>query len=361
MPVMPVAPSAFAIARYEAHAAEADARYAEFMAAPEGIAVWQRVRVADVFRDGCRDMGASLRWQLGGLTKAMDYLTDAANYLEPWYGIGVTAAAFGAEYEWPEGQAPVARPRYRTVNEVPALAARPAAQAHIMRHVLAMIDYFLEETRGQIPLSWSDLQNPLNVATELVDTSGFFTGFVEEPEAIRRILAALTDEVIRFTEEQSRRIGDRLVRPGHGFASARPGTGIGLSTDNLVMISPRAYRQFCVENDARIGAAFGGTAIHSCGDWARWIDAVRVNPQLMMVDAAFTPRTDPNYNDAAAFRAAFAGTGIVVQARMVGDPDEVLARVQQLWGPGMWLIVVTYEQDQVAQHRLYRDIHALSK
>ena len=106
MPVTPVAPAAFDFARYEAHAAAADARYAEFMRRPEGIAVWQRVRVADVFRDGCRDMAASLRWQLGGLTKALAYLTDAPNYLEPWYGIGVTAAAFGAEYEWPEGRRP---------------------------------------------------------------------------------------------------------------------------------------------------------------------------------------------------------------------------------------------------------------
>ncbi len=359
MPVTPVAPTDFELARYETHAAEAEARYAAFLASREGVAVWQRVRVAEVFRDGCRDPHASLRWQLGGLTKALDYLTDAPNYLEPWYGIGVTAAAFGAEYEWPEGQAPVARPRYRTVHDVPALTARPAEQAQIMRHVLAMIDYFLEATHGRIPMSWSDLQNPLNVATELVDTSGFFLGFVDAPEAVRRILASLTDEVIRFTQEQSRRIGDQLVRPGHGFASARAGTGIGLSTDNLVMISPRAYRQFCVENDARIGAAFGGTAIHSCGDWARWIEAVKSNPQLTMVDAAFTPRTDPNTNDAAAFRAAFAGTGTIVHARMVGEPDEVLARVKQLWGPGMRLMVVTYEQDPAAQHRLYRDIHAL--
>ena len=97
MPATPVAPAEFDIPHYEAHAAEADGRYAEFMRRTEGIAVWQRVRVADVFRDGCRDMTASLHWQLGGLTKALDYLTDAANYLEPWYGIGVTAAAFGAE------------------------------------------------------------------------------------------------------------------------------------------------------------------------------------------------------------------------------------------------------------------------
>ena len=177
-------------------------------------------------------------------------------------------------------------------------------------------------------------ENPLNVATELVDTSGFFTGFVEGAEAIRRILAALTDEVIRFTEEQSRRIGDRLVRPGHGFASARAGRGIGLSTDNLVMISPRAYRQFCVENDARIGAAFGGTAIHSCGDWARLDRSSQGESAVDRGGCLVHPRTDPNTNDAAAFRAAFAGTGIVVQARMVGDPDEVLARVQQALGTG---------------------------
>ncbi len=361
MPVTPVAPANFDFARYEAHAAAAEARYAAFMARPEGIMVWQRVRVADVFRDGCRDMLASLRWQLGGLTKALDYLTDAPNYLEPWYGIGVTAAAFGAEYEWPEGQAPVARPRYRTAQEAPTLVARTAAEAQIMRHVLAMIDAFLEETQGRLPMSWSDLQNPLNVATELVETSGFFADFVEAPEAIHRILAALTDEVIRFTQEQTRRIGSRLVRPGHGFASARAGTGIGLSSDNLVMLSPRAYRQFCAANDARIGAAFGGTAIHSCGNWARWIEAVKSNPHLVEVDAAFSPQTDPAYNDPAAFRAAFAGTGIIVHARLVGDPDDVLARVRQLWGPGMRLVVVTYVQDPQAQHKLYHDLHDLSR
>ena len=319
------------------------------------------MRAADVFRDGCRDMAASLRWQLGGLTKALDYLTDAANYLEPWYGIGVTAAAFGAEYEWPEGQAPVARPRYRTVNEVPVLVARPAEQAQIMRHVLAMIDYFLEETRGRIPLSWSDLQNPLNVATELVDTSGFFTGFVEEPEASDGYSQRSPTKSSGSQRNRAAASAISSCDPATASPARGPGTGIGLSTDNLVMISPRAYRQFCVENDARIGAAFGGTAIHSCGDWARWIDAVKANPQLMMVDAAFTPRTDPNYNDAATFRDAFAGTGIVVQARMVGDPDEVLARVRQLWGPGMRLIVVTYEQDPAAQHRLYRDIQTLCR
>lgn len=362
VPVTPVAPGAFDYAAFADHWAAAEARYAAFLSRPEGIAVWQRVRVADVFRDGCRDMAASLRWQLGGLTKSLAYATDAATYLEPWYGIGVTAAAFGGEYDWPEGQAPVVRPLYASLADLPAaLAPRPAHDAQIMRHVLEMIAYFLTETGGRLPMSWSDLQNPINVATSLVETSAFFAGFVDAPDEVRRLFAALTDEVIRFTQEQSALIGDALVRPGHGFASARCGTGIGLSTDNLVMISPRAYKAFCVDNDARIGAAFGGTATHSCGDWARWLPAVKTNPQLTMVDAAFTPQTDPNCNDPAAFRQAFAGTGVIVHARMVGPAEQVLAKAQQLWGPGMRLIVTTYEQNPAEQHKLYAALHDLAR
>lgn len=360
MPVIPMTPAEFEFARYEAYAQAADARYATFAARSEGIAVWQRVRVADVFRDGCRDMEQSLQWQLGGLHKSLDYMTDAPTYLEPWYGIGVTASAFGGDYEWPEGQAPVMRPLWHDVADIPdTLPRRSASESPVMRHVLAMIEYFLEETRGRLPMSWSDLQNPLNVATELVDTAAFFSGILDAPEKVRTFLAALTDEVIRFTQEQSQLIGDCLVQPGHGFASARSGTGLGLSSDNLVMVSPRAYRQFCNGNDARIGEAFGGVAIHSCGDWARWLEAVKSNPQLIMVDAAFSPQTDPDPNDCAAFRQAFAGSGVIVHARMVGEPSEVLARARQLWGPGMRLIIVTYEQDPVAQHRLYHDIHSL--
>lgn len=359
MPGTPVEPGEFDYARFADHAAAADVRYAAFMRQPEGIAVWQRVRVADVFRDGCRDMAASLRWQLGGLMKSLAYATDAPAYLEPWYGIGVTAAAFGGEYEWPEGQAPVVRPLWQSASDVPDLIARPFERAPIMRHTLDMIEYFLDATKGRLPISWSDIQNPLNVATELVDTSGFFAGFVEQPDRVRQILAAVTDVVIAFTQQQTALIGPALVRPGHGFASSYAGTGIGMSSDNLVMISPRMFERFCVADSGRIGAAFGGAAIHSCGAYAKWLPALKKISSLTMVDAAFSPQTDPDPNECEPFRDTFAGAGVIVQARMVGDPDDVLARVERLWAQGMKLIVVTYVQDPVAQRQLYEDIHRL--
>jgi len=359
MTVTPIESRDFDLARYEAFAAEADQRYAEFLQKQEGLAVWQRVRVGEVFRDACRDMTQSLRLQLGGLLKSLDYATDAPMYLEPWYGIGTTASAFGGDYDWFDGQAPVVRPLYRSMDEVPPLVPREFDQAPSMRYTLDTIEYFLDQTQGRVPISWSDLQAPLNVATELIDTSAFFPALVEKADQVREVLSAVTDVVIRFTRQQSDLIGDRLARPGHGFASARTGRGIGLSTDNLVMISPRLYEKFCVTDNVTIGEAFEGVAIHSCGDYARWLPALKKINNLLMVDAAFTTQTDPNPNTPEAFRDALVNTGVIVHGRMVGEPDEVLALTKRLWTPGLKLIVVTYVQDPAAQRQLYQDIHAL--
>lgn len=360
MPVTPVEAQDFDLARYEAYAAECDQCYAEFLRQDEGVAVWQRVRAADVFRDGCRDMQQSLRWQLGGLTKTLDYLTDAPTYLEPWYGIGTSAAAFGADYDWPEGQAPVVNHVYDSVEDVPeALTPRDFNDAPIMRQTLEMIEYFLDQTRGRIPISWSDIQAPINVAGGIVDVSRFFLAFYENPDKIKAILKAATDVLIRFTQQQSELIGDRLARPGHGFASSRAGTGIGLSTDNLIMLSPAMYQQFCAENAARIGSHFGGAAIHSCGNWGKWLEAVKSIPNLIMIDGAFSPQTDPHYNHCEDFRDALVNTGVILHARLVGDPEDVLPRVKRLWKPGLKLIIGTHVQDPTAQRQLYHEIHQL--
>ncbi len=360
MPVTPLEPRNFDFAQYEEHARQADRRYAEFLSKRDGLAVWQRVRVGEVFRDACRDMHTSLRLQLGGLTKSLEYATDAPMYLEPWYGIGTTASAFGAEYEWAPGQAPAVRPQYKCIADVPALTPRDFADVPILRYTLETIEYFLEQTQGRVPMSWTDLQAPINVATELVDTSEFLLGLVDAPDKAREMLAAITNLVISFTGKQSTLIGNMLARPGHGFASSRAGTGIGLSTDNLVMLSPTLYDRFCRADNERIGAAFGGLAIHSCGNYARWIPALTKISNLTMVDAAFGPETDPDPNTPEQFRDAFVNTGIVVHARVVGGPDQVLAIAKRLWSPGLKLIIVTYVQSAAAQRELYQRLHQLA-
>lgn len=359
MPIEPVAVEKFDLPRYEDYAARADARYAEFLAKDQGVAVWQRVRAAEVFRDGCSDMKESFSRQLGGLTNTLDYLTDAPTYLEPWYGIGVTASAFGAQYQWPAGQAPVVEPCCQSIEAMADLTPRHYTDVPIMRHTMEMIEYFLDKTKGRLPVSWTDLQSPINVAGELIDMSSFLMAFYDHPEEIKKILSTITDVIIGFTQKQSDYLGEALARPGHGFGSSRLGRGIGLSTDNLIIVSPAMYREFCAGDTAKIGEAFGGTAIHSCGNWGRWLEAVKSIPNLMMVDGAFSPQTDPAYNQCEQFRDALVNTGVILHARIVGEPEEVLARVKRLWTPGLKLMVGTHVQNPKAQNRLYYDIHRL--
>lgn len=359
MQVEPVEPHEFDFDKYEDFATEADQRYAEFLAKQTGVAVWQRVRVGEVFRDACRDMKLSLRLQLGGLKKAMDYLTDAPAYLEPWYGIGTTVAAFGAQYEWVLGQAPVVKPLYRTFNELPELTIRASNDAPILQYTIDTIEYFIEQTHRRVPISWCDIQSPINAVAGLVEITEFFVAMRQQPDRVKAVLTVLAEEIVRFTKIQSQLIGPALARPGHGFASARTGTGIGLSTDNLIMISPAMYLEFCAAHTAWIGEHFGGVAIHSCGNWGHWLNAVKQVPNLIMVDGAFSPQTDPDPCNCEEFRDALVNSGIILQARIVGEPDEVLSHVKRLWQPGMRLIVVTHVQDAKAQHKLYHDIHEL--
>ena len=84
----------------------------------EGVAVYRRFRVPQVFTSACKDMKASLELQLGALNESMKYKADIPNFLEPWYGIGIITSAFGLDYIWhEEGQAPVTRPPFNSIKE----------------------------------------------------------------------------------------------------------------------------------------------------------------------------------------------------------------------------------------------------
>ena len=78
-----------------------------------------------------------------------------------------------------------------------------------------------------------------------------------------------------------------------------------------------------------------------------------------MVDGAFSAATDPSPNPPEPFGEAFANTGIVVNARIVGGLETIAESVQRLWKPGMKLIVVTYCQSPQEQAKAYDRIYEI--
>ncbi len=355
--VEPLAPEEFPydeFARYEQACHE---RCRAFWAAESGVLVGRRVRAGACFSAGCASPEGSLALQLGALRAGMAYPGDVPGFLEPWYGIGTVAGAFGARYQWNAGQAPAVLPQFASVREALEYPARPMSQTAIGRHTLAMIDYFLEATGGRLPMSLTDTQSPLNVATLMVAVSDFLLECVDAPDRVRELLGRIAELQVDFVREQQARIGDALVWPGHGFSSSRAFCGLGQSDDNLLTMSGAMYGELAAPSFSACGGPFGGVAFHSCGNWSSRLPVILRLPGLRMVDAAFGPATDPRPNPPEPFAAVLADTGIVLNARIVGPPETVLEYVGRLWRPGMKLIVVTYCETPAEQAEVYEGIH----
>ena len=359
--VSPLAPKKFDIEKYHEYEASRLEGNREFWESSNGIAVYRRFRVPEVFSYGCKDMKLSLTLQLGALNESMKYKADIANFLEPWYGIGAIASAFGAQYKWEKGNAPAIAAPFKSVEEVLERDIMPVEHTSIGKHILEMIEYFVDKTKGKIPISLTDTQSALNAASFLIKTNSFYMELFDSPEGMQKLLSVITDLTIDFTKKQMELIGDTLVWPGHGFASSRNFSGFGMSSDVIVMVSNDQYIEFEVPFSEKCGEPFGGAVFHSCGNWSSKIAGVKTIKNLVMVDGAFSKETDPDPNPCEPFVEQFAGTGITVNARMVGDADAVINKLKQLWKPNMKLIVVTYCTTPEEQLNVYGETQKISK
>lgn len=358
--VEPIEPDKFDIAKYQDYEASLLEPNRQFWESDSGIAVYRRFRVPEVFSYACRDMQLSLALQLGGLAESMKFKADIANFLEPWYGFAAAASAFGVDYEWPQGQAPAIKPPFKTVEEALKYEVTPIDQTPIGKHSLEMIEYFLDKTKGKIPLCLADAACGIDTASLLIDINNFFMSFIDNPDGLKKLFGIIVDLLVDFVKKQIELIGDALVMPGHGFASSRPFTGLGMSGDVIMMLSPQQYGEFEAPFMAKAGEPFGGAVFHSCGNWSPKINAVKKIQNLVMVDGAFSAETDPDPNPAEPFADAFTGTKTAVNARIVGDGDVVIDKVKQLWRPGMKLIVVTYCKTAAEQRQVYEKIHEIA-
>ncbi len=180
-----------------------------------------------------------------------------------------------------------------------------------------------------------------------------------ETEKVLRFLDVLADLEIDFYKEQEKLIGDCLVKPGHGFASSRVFEGFAMSDDNVVMVDEETYLNFVTPSFTKLGRAFGGPVHHSCGNFSDKAQMLNKLDGLKTSDAAFTAETDPHPNPAEPFVEALKNSGIILNARMVGNPETVKETTERLWDDGMKLLAVTFSQSPEEQKQAYDIIHGI--
>ena len=350
----------FDFERYADYEAAGRIRREKFVEALEGFLIHRRFRVPRVFSWGSADMEDSLKWQLGALTASMDFPMDIPNFLEPWYGIGTVASCFGAEYVWKEKQAPVFHPQFSSISEALKYEPIPVEKTAIGKRTLEMIEFFLDKTNGRVPLSLTDTQSPLNIAASLLDTTTFFLGLYDDPDGITELIEKTVSLNVEFTLKQQKLIGKALVYPGHGFASCREFTGLGMSDDTSSLMSPDQFEKFVCPSIGKTGAPFGGAVYHSCGNWTQRLKHVMGIDGLKAVDAAFTFETDCDPNPVSTFTSEMVNTGIILNARCAGLPDKIERVSKELIKPGMKSVLVTYARTPQEQQQIIESLKNLS-
>lgn len=196
--VTPVIPEKFDIEEYSDYEQQKLETCEKFWKLNSGVLVYRRVRVKEVFAGGCADMSESLAYQLGALKLSMQYKTDVPNFLEPWYGIGTVASAFGFEYVWEKNLAPAVKRKLASVSSLLELETSAVQDTKIGKHTLQMVEYFLDKTKGRLPMSYSDIQSPLNIVADMLESNQFYIDFYLEPEAIKTAFDKAADLSIAF-------------------------------------------------------------------------------------------------------------------------------------------------------------------
>ncbi len=307
----------------------------------------------------CNTIPDIVKHNLSGLDDflANDW-SDNLPYLEPWIGTGVFANAFGSPYYWREGEAPHAEYVYHKIDELADITPPLWQASEVMRMVLDAIDALKDATDGQIPICLTDTQSPYDTATLILDASEFFTACYTAPEIVHRFLHMITDLIIEFSQIQAQRIGSDLwARPGHLIPSIPGLPGIAVSDDNLAVASPRINRDFSLPYLARIGEAFDGIAVHSCGTYVHSMPMLSHNPHTMAMEMAIAPQCDPNPNPPEQVRDADIAPNVILKAR-VGAGSDMLETIRRFVRPDRKIIIQLPYSEENAREQ-YEQTRAL--
>jgi len=132
--------------------------------------------------------------------------------------------------------------------------------------MLDKIRFFVELTRGELPVYEPDIQGPFSTASQIWGVEDFLLAIYESPEEARYLIDRCTDVVIDFMR-QARAIAGKAFIPYHcppalWYPSDK---GLAYSEDLMAVVSPEVVREFMRPSVERIAQEFGGVVLHSCG------------------------------------------------------------------------------------------------
>jgi hypothetical protein len=188
--------------------------------------------------------------------------------------VAMVPEAFGCEVVFLPGESPWARHTISDISQVWSLRPRPITESPMIRRQFDWIDYGQRKLGTAVPLWTPDIQCPFSVAAQIVDPNELFTACVTDPKAVHHLCQMITEYLIELTQALLAKI-EHPGFPGANFPCISEDIGLCLADDTpLIMLSPAMYEEFALPYNSRIGEAFGGVHVHSCGDYRHNLDNI---------------------------------------------------------------------------------------
>jgi hypothetical protein len=215
---------------------------------------------------------------------------------------------FGAEIVFPQTDSRPGKPYYERSGEWPRVKHPPLNDIRQVNSLevpdirkkgqgpmlIRTLQFFKKVAQNKINVGIFCCDGPLYLAWELLGEK-LMLEFYDHPDEVRKLLNLCADTIIEVTRLQKEIVEEPLdacyftcddVYIPKGFG----GLFIGLT--HAAMLSPEIYREFVRPYDEKVFNAFGGGAIHTCGNHAHLFEEFSTLPISMMrfYAGAYEPR-----------------------------------------------------------------------
>lgn len=248
----------------------------------------------------------------------------------PYMGVGVIPSAYGCKIKTIPGEDPWTLPLITDPDDVYELQEPDLAVSGLAARVLQRIDYFSEETCGTVAIRLTDVQSPMDMATQILKYEELLLAMYTAPDAVHLLLDMVTRSLIKFVRMQAARAVNFF---GYTHVNLWRPRGIYVSDDVAAVVSPGHYREFMKGPNELISRAFGGISIHCCRGYEQNLMEIANLEGFMSFDA------DSSFNDIDAIGRALTSAGNSPEAvfaypgRLRGEerPPEGSRRSRGLW------------------------------
>jgi hypothetical protein len=221
-------------------------------------------------------------WRMQFLDRVPD---DSVPYVSLLTNTGFFPAAFGASLHKYDVGGVAARPLVHSSAEAAALT-RPGMDARPFDRYFELAERLQERLGPDAPLSVPDIQSPFGIAAILWEKADFMLACAMEPTAVHELTDMCGELLEEFLCEFEARVDNRNICHCPDMW-VPPEYGCSLSEDEIGVISPQMFEEFCLPWLKRLSEQFGGLWIHCCADADHQYESLAKIPDLMGLNRKF--------------------------------------------------------------------------